>query len=374
MAETHPTLLRIIDANFNRAREALRVMEEHARLVLDDAALTEEIKAIRHALAEAVGALNVESSTCAGAKEDTSHARADSSSSNFLLKSRDILGDVGCRVRTSSEYVRASARDVVLAAGRRAGEALRTLEEYGKTLDVGFAESVETIRYRVYEAERRLHLTVDAQARFAQVRLYVIITESLCAGDWLATAEAALRGGANCLQLREKSLPDRVFLERARRLVRMCRRHNALCIINDRPDLAALAGADGVHLGQDDVAVAAARRILPPHGIVGLSTHTLEQLEAAAATVPDYVAIGPMFATPSKPSVALAGPKALTKARRRTSLPLVAIGGIDERNVEQILSAAPAAICVCRAVIAQPDPHAAATTLRAKIDQASVAN
>lgn len=340
--------IRIIDANLNRAREALRVMEEYARLGLGDAGLSAAIKETRHTLADAIPARLGEE----------------------LIPARDITGDVGCDVSVPAEYERSDAKCVALTAGKRLGEALRTIEEYGKTVDPEFAARVEKIRYRGYEIERRLGLTVRAQDRFGRVRLYVILTESLCSGEWFATAEAALQGGADCLQLREKALSDRVLLERAKRLAGLCHERDALFIVNDRPDVAAVSGADGVHLGQNDVPLADARRMLPSTCIVGLSTHTPAQVSAAAAEAPDYIAVGPMFATATKPQAHIAGPQALAAARAHTSLPLVSIGGIDVSNVRDVLSAAPCAVGVCRAVIAQPDVVDAASRLRALVDRA----
>ncbi len=383
---------RILDANFNRSREALRVMEEYARFVLDDAALTEALKGTRHELVEMMIAFEQRTpSASRGSEHDppvsppekgggfSSLAGCESESDppvsplgkggGFpLIAHRDIEGDAGRDVTTSSEFQRANVGEVAVAAAKRLSEALRTIEEYGKTVDPTFAAAVEQLRYRGYELERRLFATIRARERFAHVRLYVIITESLSRGDWFETAEAALRGGADCLQLREKELSDRELLIRAKRLAELCRRHEALFIVNDRPDIALAAGAHGVHLGQNDLPVAAARRVLPPNSIVGLSTHTAEQVEVAVTAAPDYIAVGPMFDSPTKPQSIIAGPGLLARARECTSTPLVAIGGIDASNVGTVLDSAPSCICVCRAVIWEPDAGAVASRLRKMID------
>ena len=346
--------LRIIDANLNRAREALRVMEEYARLGLDDALLSGTLKEIRHALANAVAGLENRSELATGS----------------LIAARDIMGDVGTEVATDAEYQRRDESHVVTAAGKRLSEAMRVIEEYGKTLDAEFAVAIEKLRYRGYEIERRLALTRRAKDRFDHVRLYVIITEGYCTGGWLASAEAALRGGADCLQLREKDLPDRELLDRAKRLTALCREHDALFILNDRPDLAVACGASGVHLGQGDMPIAAARRILPASAVVGVSTHTVDQAIAAAAAAPDYLAVGPMFDTPTKPQSHIAGAATLAAARSRTALPLVAIGGITAENAGQVLAASPCAVCACQGVVAQRDVEAATRRLREVIDHA----
>jgi thiamine-phosphate pyrophosphorylase len=209
----------------------------------------------------------------------------------------------------------------------------------------------------------------ETRTRLRNARLYILITESLCRFGWFETAAEVLAGGADVLQLREKALPDRELLRRARRLAALCREYDAVCIINDRPDIALLCGADGVHLGQDDVTVAQARRIVPAEAILGISTHTLEQAKEAVAAAPDYLAVGPMFATSTKPQDHIAGPETLAAVQRQCSLPLVAIGGIDQTNAPTVLAAAPCCLCVCRAVVSHPDPRAATSALRAAVDR-----
>jgi len=333
-------------------------MEEFARFVLDDSSLTGAIKTARHDLTTIVGALPAGPS-------DTSSQQLPDYENTGLPVHRDIVGDVGTEITTPSESHRESETAVVHVACKRLSESLRVLEEYGKVVDAEFGARIEKLRYRGYELERRLAATIHAREKFGGMQLYVLITESLCRGDWFTTAKAVLQGGADCLQLREKNLPDRELLERAKRLAQLCRDMERIFIVNDRTDIALAAGAHGVHLGQDDVPVAAARRMLPARMIVGLSTHTIEQVEVAIALAPDYIAVGPMFDTHTKPQTHIAGPEVLAEARKRTALPLVAIGGIDVQNIDMLLRTTPACICVCRAVISQSDPANAARRLRA---------
>ena len=377
---------RILDANFNRSREALRVMEEFARFVLDDSSLTQALKSARHDLTAALwrirSAANTDSPTITAPEGPRNVATGGAQRNPWITDSgnvpapvgaeetnlvlhRDIVNDVGATITTLTEAQRRNEIEVLSAACKRLTESLRALEEYGKILDPTFATTVEQLRYRGYELERRLFATLRAREKFATVRVYVLITESLCSGDWFKTALAALSGGADCIQLREKNLPDRELLERAKRLAQLCRDMEKIFIVNDRPDIAVAANAHGVHLGQDDLPVAAARRILPARMIVGLSTHTIEQVDEAIALAPDYIAIGPMFDSSTKSQPHIAGPALLAEARIRTALPLTAIGGIEQENIPTVLAAAPACICVCRAIIAQPDPAAAAKRLRA---------
>lgn len=341
-----PAALRIIDANLNRAREAIRVMEEHARFALDDASLSKAAKQLRHDLVASIPQPLAQS----------------------LIRCRDTANDVGTAIQTPAEYVRTSTASVALAAAARLSEALRAIEEYGKTLDAAFAKSVEELRYRAYELEQQLHLTARARDNFCHARLYVIITESLCANDWHSTAVAALDGGADCLQLREKNLSDAELLTRAARLAQLCRERGKIFIMNDRPDIAMMSHAHGVHLGQDDLPISSVRRMVLADLMIGVSTHKPDQIDAAISRAPDYIAVGPMFNTTTKPQSHIAGPQTLALAKSRTSLPLVAIGGINTKNARDVLAAAPCCLCVCSSVISQKDVQKATAVLRERID------
>src|SRR5262249_6328163 len=158
---------------------------------------------------------------------------------------------------------------------KRLQEALRSLEEHGKLWDLRIGSALERLRYRAYTLERSALLRGVARDRLADVRLYVLLTGSLCTAslDW--TIQEAAAGGARMFQLREKQLDDRSLLELARKVRRWTRQAGALFIMNDRPDIARLAEADGVHLGQDDMPVKDARRIIGPDAIIGVSTHNL---------------------------------------------------------------------------------------------------
>lgn len=179
---------------------------------------------------------------------------------------------------------------------------------------------------------------------------------------------AALRGGARVVQMRAKDLPDRALLALAREGVAAARARGALLIVNDRPDVALLAGADGVHLGQEDLAPRDARLALPAGALLGLSTHDDGQVEAAAGEPVDYVAIGPVFPTRTKtdarPTVGLDG---VRSARARTRLPLVAIGGITADNARAVIEAGADGVAVLSAVLAGDDVEAAVRRLRAAV-------
>ncbi|MGQ9648562.1 MAG: thiamine phosphate synthase [Phycisphaerae bacterium] len=334
-------IARILDANLNRAREALRVMEDYVRFVLDDPAGCALLKQLRHDLRECVRHVP----------------------SKDLLGARNTPADVGTSISTASERQRTDARDAFVASAKRLSEALRTIEEYAKTFDAGLSAAIESLRYRVYELEQRVILRGTRSARFAKVRLYVLVTASMCRRDWLETAAEAIEGGADCIQLREKDLHDGELLSRARQLAALCRERGVMFIVNDRPDVALLSDADGVHLGQTDMPAPDARRILGPDRLIGLSTHTPEQFRAALRLTPDYIAVGPMFASTTKPQQQVPGPSLLALAESEASVPVVPVGGISIDNASILRQAGAKRLCVCSAIIGSADPRTAARAL-----------
>jgi thiamine-phosphate pyrophosphorylase len=333
--------LRLLDANANRAREGLRVVEDVGRFMLDDATLAAGLKRVRHALDIALRPLAGEA-----------------------LAWRDVGGDVGTTITTPTERQRASTADVARAAGKRVGEALRAIEEVLKIVDPNAAAGVERARYEFYRLEQRLLRQLDRSGRMGGVRVYVLITESICRENWQKVAAAALSGGADCLQLREPDLPADELLSRARWLVAACREAGAVSIVNDRPDIAVLSNADGVHVGQDDLPPAEVRKIVGPDRLVGVSTHGIEQAQAAVAAGADYLGVGPMFPSATKPRDILPGP-AYAKQAAALQCPTVAIGGITLANVAEVVATGVTAVAVTACVCGSDDPAAAVRELRA---------
>ncbi len=351
-------LERIIDANFNRSREAVRVLEDLARLALDDEDLASDLKSLRHDLTAAVRSLPIDPGQ--------------------LLASRDTPGDVGTRLTTDGERSRASLEAVAGAAGARLSEALRSLEEASKALGAD-AGPIESVRYRSYELDRRLR-TMLAGGRARQWTLCVLVTEALCTHrSWESVVEQAAGGGADCFQLREKDLTDRELLARARRLVEIARPFGASVIINDRPDIALLSAADGVHLGQTDLSVRDVRAVAGTKLLVGVSCATLEHARQAARDGADSIGVGPMFPSTTKPKDTLSGPETLIQILAdpiTARLPHLAISGITPANVAQLAAvgckgvAVSGAVCsaeepasVCRSIIDAIDPGRSGRTL-----------
>ena len=347
MDESTPSsirLIRLLDAGFNRAREATRVIEDAARFLLDDPALTAAAKDLRHRLSATALALPI--------------------ASRFSLH-RDTPGDVGTGMTAPAESLRTAPADVINSAFGRLGEALRTLEEYSKLLDPAAGAAFKQLRYDAYALHTRLVRRLQPKATLGRLRLYVLITADLCRGDWLTVAESALAGGADALQLREKSLPDGELLRRAQTLAALCHRYDALFIVNDRPDIAVTSWRRWRPRGTGRPA----RRRRPPDrrpgSIIGKSTHTLEQALAAADEGADYIAVGPIFPTATKSHDPVVGPETLRQVAAQVNLPLVAIGGITPDNAREILAAGAQALAVCQAIIAQPDAKAATSAFKA---------
>jgi thiamine-phosphate pyrophosphorylase len=201
--------------------------------------------------------------------------------------------------------------------------------------------------------------------RLRTARLYLCCEARPHGEDPEPLLAAALRGGVDIVQLREKSLPRREIELAAQTFRRLCDNHSALFVVNDDPDLARACDADGVHVGQDDLAATEARALLGPDAIIGLSTHSEEQIAAAAAAPVDYISVGPIWETPTKQGRPAVGLELISHAASSAPHPFFAIGGIDSSNVSAVVEAGARRLCVVRAVRDAADPAAAAEELRA---------
>jgi len=199
-----------------------------------------------------------------------------------------------------------------------------------------------------------------------EASLYFILTPQLCPRGAVATAAAALDGGVDAVQLRDKEAPDGAFLRLAIELAAHCRERGVPLILNDRAHLVAEAGADGVHVGEDDLAPEEVRRRYGERLVVGLSTHDRAEVAAATGRGADYVGLGPMFATPTKALTRTPGGAALLRdAADATALPLYPIGGIDAANAGALIAAGATRLAVSAAICQAADPRAAAAELKA---------
>jgi thiamine-phosphate pyrophosphorylase len=337
--------LRIIDAAANRAGEGLRVVEDFLRFALDDRHLTGLCKDIRHELADVLRSF--------GALER--HA------------ARDTESDVGTTLSAPAEQVRSDAEAVIEANFKRVEQALRSLEEYAKTMLPDAAAALEQLRYRVYTLERAADITRSSLARLAEASLYVIADGRASAPAFGELVESLVEAGVSVVQLRDKRLADRELVARGRLAREVTRGSGTLFIMNDRPDLAVLGGADGVHVGQEELGVKDARRILGPRGLVGVSTHSINEARQAVLDGADYIGVGPTFPSGTKTFGEFPGVELLRAVSAEIRLPAFAIGGITIENLPQVLAAGFTRIAVSGAVTGAADPAAAAKRLLATL-------
>lgn len=332
---------RILDANANRAREALRILEDYARFSLEDADLSRRLKQCRHNLGEALGSLAEE----------------------WLIAARDTGGDVGTQISTAGEHTRANLSAVLTANSKRAQEAVRTLEEFAKLESSEASRQLEQIRYELYQIDRLLMMGRRGRDRLGQAFLYWLVDPGACPRtiDWMV--ERAIEGGVDVIQLRDKRSTDRELLETARRIRRWTAERGVLFIVNDRPDIARLSGADGVHVGQEELSVKDVRRIVGPECLIGVSTHSPDQAQQASRDGADYLGVGPVFPSGTKEFAEFPGLDFVRAASNEISLPFFCIGGINESNLEQVLEAGGRRIAVSGALSSKEDPFPAARTL-----------
>lgn len=339
---------RIIDANLNRAAEALRVLEEIARFELDDEELSKELKELRHNVCIAL------------------EAHYD----NFLTN-RDTENDVGTEIKNTTKelFKEFDLKHVFKSNIKRLQQALRVLFEYSGN------EIFEKARYRSYTLEKTLweRLNMDLNKIRLQNRKLYLVTNSdgfASDGEFLDAVGAALAGGVDIVQLREKNSGAKRIIELGKRIRELCSMFGALFIVNDRVDIASIVEADGVHLGQDDLDLKYAREILGKTAIIGISTHEPAHAKAAIANGADYIGVGPVFTTPTKPGRPAAGLDYLKWAGENVEIPFFAIGGIDETNISQVISNGAKKIAVVRAIINSKDPKSSAQNFLNKLNSA----
>ncbi|MEB3265621.1 MAG: thiamine phosphate synthase [Cyanobacteriota bacterium] len=340
---------RLLDANLDRAREGLRVLEDWARFGLERPDLVARCKDLRQRL---------------GARHH-----------NHYKLARDTAADPATGLAHPLQAGRVAPEAVVAANAARVQEALRVLEEFGRADDGALAAEAAAVRYALYDLEVAILRACgpsgdggERRRRLAACHLYLVTAEM----EGLETVvEQALGAGLRLVQYRAKTLADGLRLDQARRLRRLCSDHGALFLVNDRLDLALAVEADGVHLGQEDLPPAVARRLLGPDRLIGRSTHGPAQLAQALADGCDYVGVGPVHATPTKPGRAPVGLDTVRAAVATCPIPWYAIGGVDATNLDALRAAGAQRVAVVRAITAAADPAAATTALLAGLGVAA---
>ncbi len=317
---------RILDANLDRAREGLRVIEEWCRFGLNQPHTAELCKNYRQELAR--------------------WHRPE------FRTARDTDGDVGTSLTHPQETRRDNIQSILQANFGRIQEALRVLEEYGKLLDGNLSQAMKQLRYQIYQLESSL-LANQRQHKLAQAHLYLI---TMPCANLLAIVESALQSGLTLVQYRDKEQTDSYRYEIAEKLCALCHEYNALFIVNDRVDIALAVNADGVHLGQQDMPLPIARKLLGHQRIIGCSTTNPDELARAINGGADYVGVGPIYATPTKAGKPPAGWDYVAHVARTWQKPWFAIGGIDLENCAVVLQAGVERIAVVRAIMSAEDP------------------
>ena len=364
------SVFRILDAAINRAGEGMRVVEDYVRMVVEDEHLSRQLKQLRHDLTQSVASIEPQS----------------------RIAARDTIGDVGCQIETESEYQRGSTSDggtqtkggsggeggasnpasgLVQANLARAQQALRTIEEFSKTIDPEIAKRVEQLRYRTYTVEKAVLTTVVSLKNFSGENLYVLVDGCGWAADGdanlITLTRQLIEAEVDVIQLRDKTLNDRQLVDAGRAIAALVRGTSTRFIMNDRADLAVAAGANGVHLGQDDLEVADARRIVGAARIIGVSTHSISQARQAVLDGANYIGVGPVFESTTKNFSEHVGLELIDEVVKEIQLPAFAIGGINLENVSQIADAGLSRVALSAAVTKAVDPKAAAIKLKQKL-------
>jgi thiamine-phosphate pyrophosphorylase len=347
---------RAIDASANRAGEALRVVEDVVRFVLDDAQLTALAKDLRHTLATllAQGALPQR------------------------VALRDVAGDIGIGVEPPVSLRRASSADLVAANTARAAQALRTLTECTAVVAPGAAAGFEQLRYRLYVLERGALAAARARDRLAGISLCVLVDGRADPADFERLMAALVEAGVRMFQIRDKALGMPALAVRVEKAIAIVRRYAAtepaLVIVNDRADVAAAVGADGVHGGADDLPTTLTRRVIGPAALLGRTAHTLAEARAAAADGADYLGIGPCFPSATKSFGTWASPDFLRAVSAEISLPAFAIGGVTLERLDELAALGVTRVAVAAAVTAARDPAAAAAAIIERLKQLQAEN
>jgi thiamine-phosphate pyrophosphorylase len=353
MTETPRELRRIIDANLNRTGEGLRVLEEFARLSLNDSALTRRLKDLRHALLTGPPGLQEQ-----------------------LIAARDAAGDIGRDMKTSQQEKGHGVAETVVANARRVQESLRVLEEVARTtaLPPG-TDAYKTARFSLYDIEKDLLARLLRREKVDRLGgLYIIVDTAFLKGrDAAELTEQAVRGGASVIQLRAKGMDTGPFLAMAEKVKAVCGREGVPFIINDNLDVALAVEADGLHVGQDDLPVGTARRLLPVDKILGASVRTVEEARRAQADGADYLGAGAAYATDTKSSARVVGPGRLAEIKLAVDLPIVAIGGINKDNIGEVMRTGVVSAAVISAVLGAADVADAARQLVKIISEVNIA-
>jgi thiamine-phosphate pyrophosphorylase len=336
---------RIIDANLNRTAEGLRVLEEIARLVLNNGEISSRLKGLRHKIVQTSPELQQQ-----------------------LIWARDAAADVGRDTKVTGEAESKALQEILAANARRVQESLRVLEEMAKTPGVPAelnTDHYRLARFNLYSIEQEMLARLTRQDKLKKLSgLYVIIDgQQLKGRSHRELTIQAVRGGAGTIQLREKKLRKKELLILARELRQICLEHGVLFIVNDFLEIALDCDADGLHVGQEDLPSSTARKLLKPDQLLGCSANTVEQAREAEAEGADHIGLGAIYATGTKSDVEVVGLSRLQEIKKVVKIPIVAIGGINKNNAAAVMCEGASAIAVISAVSGSDNPEHATREL-----------
>ena len=341
---------RALDASANRAAEALRVVEDVVRFVLDDQHLTTLAKNLRHDLA------------CLLAT-DISAGR---------LRMRDVGGDVGAELSAAAALPRTSVSDLLAANAARGEQALRSLQELSLVVAPALAGGFERLRYRLYALERMALGTARAGELLQGIRLCVLVDGCESPAAFTRRVESLVEAGVRLVQIRDKALTTPHLVARTEEALRIARRHppgHVLVVVNDRADIAAATRAAGVHTGSEDLPLDLVRRVVGPDCLLGRTAHTVEEAREAVRAGADYLGVGPCFPSATKAFAEFAPPRFLETVAREIALPTFAIGGITLDGLAAVAALGLSRVAVASAITAAADPARAAAEFIARLDR-----
>lgn len=330
------SIFRIIDANINRVSEGLRVLEDLARFSHCNELITEEIKKLRHNVRKSISDLNIN-----------------------LLSSRNTPNDIGLNISQKSNLDnKANTKELVLGNFKRVQEGLRVIEENLKV--AGFYEIsklYEKYRYEAYTLEKSFFGLVFIRNKLQKTDLYCITAENHSNGrNNIDVVKELLDADIKIIQYREK---DKTLLEKYKECAairKLTEDYGADFIVNDDLDIAQLVNADGVHIGQDDLPIDKVREIISEKMLIGVSTHSPKQALEAVKNGADYIGVGPIYRTKTKKNVCdPVGLEYLQFAVENIEIPFVAIGGIKEHNISEILKCGAKCIAIVTEIVGAND-------------------
>ncbi|NLY43424.1 MAG: thiamine phosphate synthase [Clostridiaceae bacterium] len=313
-------VFRILDANVNRVAEGLRVLEDLARFYYNDALLTEEIKEIRH-----------------GVRKSVNHMYS------CFVQHRDSVGDVGLSVSQQNTLDnKNSIRELIIGNFKRVQEGIRVIEENLKILgQYDLSKTFEAYRYDCYSLEKNYLAGISkaVKRKLPDTDLYCLTGEEYSLGrSNIEVVRQMIEAGIKIIQYREKEKKALYKYEECKKIREMTRDAGVTFIVNDDIDIAILVDADGVHIGQEDIPIEEVRKLVGEEMIIGVSTHSPEQAQDAVARGADYIGVGPIYKTYTKKDVGEpVGLEYLEYVAKNVSIPFVAIGGIKEHNVAEVV-------------------------------------